>query len=101
MREVSPPVVTVGKLKLHGGRGCWQAYEVGRDDGCRWLFTPGGSRYRGSDEDADRALAAAARTERSLKRRTPPFDGRGDRILEQAGRQGLPPLVDVPHPFDI
>lgn len=53
------------------------------------------------DKSAEEALAAAAWIERSLRRQTTPFDARGDHRLAQAGRLGLPPLIDVPHPFDI
>ena len=189
-----PPVITVCKQKLHGGRGCWQAYELGHDGDGRWLYTPAGSTFRSSDgtsddrcevegggepgldslilipdaaqhwlatwrsperalhinievcgwlrrddlvtfldweldpfrlraglvavedvddfvdprdqglldqESAERALAAAAWTERALKNQAAPFDGRGDQKLAAAGSRGLPPLVDVPHPFDL
>ncbi|WP_163541856.1 hypothetical protein [Occultella kanbiaonis] len=44
-----PPVVTICKQKLRGGRGCWQAYLVEHDHDGIWLFTPAGSRYRSSD----------------------------------------------------
>lgn len=51
--------------------------------------------------DAERALAAAAWAERTLRTQAAPFDSRGDRRLEAAGELRLPALVDVPHPFDI
>ena len=50
---------------------------------------------------AERALVAAAGVERSLRQESAPFDGRGDRLLAECGRLGLPALVDVPHPFDL
>lgn len=50
---------------------------------------------------AERALVAAAGVERSLRQESSPFDGRGDRLLAECGRLGLPALVDVPHPFDL
>lgn len=52
-------------------------------------------------DSAERALAAAAHIERSLRHQTAPFDGRGDRRLLEAGHRGLPALVDVPHPSEI
>lgn len=190
-----PRVVTVCKQKLGGGRGCWQAYELGHDADGLWLYTPAGSIFRSSDgatddqceveggdgpgldslvlvpgaaqhwlaawsvpqralhigvevcgwvrrdagvvafmdweldpfrlrsglvavedlddfadvraagllaqDDADRALEAAAFVERRLRQQAEPFDGRGDRKLSEAGQSDLPALVDVPHPFDI
>lgn len=54
-----------------------------------------------SQEDAERALEAAATVERSLRQQASPFDGRGDRKLSEAGRSDLPALLDVPHPFAI
>jgi predicted RNA-binding protein associated with RNAse of E/G family len=54
-----------------------------------------------NNEDAESALAAAAWVERALRRESAPFDTRGDRRLDQAGRLRLPALVDVPHPFDL
>ncbi|QDP96199.1 hypothetical protein FOE78_10035 [Microlunatus elymi] len=190
-----PAVVTVCKQKLHGGRGCWQAYAVDHDADGLWLFTPAGSIFRStdghsdeqcsveggdqpgldslilvpdpgqhwlatwrvperalhisieicdwirrgadvicfldweldpfrlrsglvavedlddfaevrtagllSDDDAERALSAAAWAERSLRRRRAPFDERSDQRLAEAGRLGLPPLTDVPHPLDL
>lgn len=190
------PVVTICKQKIHGGRGCWQAYQVRRDDDGLWLFTPAGSVFRSgegpTDDDrceveggsvpgldslvlvpddsqfwmacwrvperplhisveicgwvrrepglvafqdweldpfrlrsgtvavedlddfvearatgqlsadlAEQALTAAARIERSLRRRTAPFDDRGDELLASCGRLGLAPLVEVPHPFEL
>ncbi|MET1007165.1 MAG: hypothetical protein ABWX96_16575, partial [Propionibacteriaceae bacterium] len=50
---VQPPVVTVGKRKLQGGRACWQGYEIDRDTDGVWLFTPAGSTYRSSDGHVD------------------------------------------------
>lgn len=50
---------------------------------------------------AERALAAAGQLERDLRHWAAPFDERGDRRLLEAGRDGLPALVDVPHPFEI
>lgn len=190
-----PPVVTLGKQKLQGGRSCWQAYEIDCDADGIWLFTPAGSKYRSSDgtldgeceveggsgpgldslvlvpglsqrwlatwrvpqrslhisvevctwirrdtevisfldweldpfrlrsglvavedlddfaearhggllsdEDAEKALAAAAWVERTLRRQSAPFDTRGDRRLADAGQLRLPALIDVPHPFDL
>jgi hypothetical protein len=49
----SPRVITVCKQKLQGGRGCWQAYELDRDDDGIWLFTPAGSIFRFSDGQSD------------------------------------------------
>lgn len=191
----TPPVVTVGKQKLVGGRASWRAYDLGSDGDGRWLFTPAGSTFRSSDGDTDAeceveggdgpgldslmlvpgtdqhwlatwrvperalqvsvevcdwarresdvvvfvdweldpfrfrsglvgvedlddfvearaagllsdqaaelALAAAAWAERGLRAGTAPFDGRGDRRLVDAGRLGLPALLDVPHPYDL
>jgi hypothetical protein len=191
----SPRVITVCKQKLAGGRGCWQAYEIGHDADGLWLYTPARSIFRSSDgrsdeqceveggdgpgldslvlvpdatqhwlaawrvpqrtlhiavdvcdwvrrdsdtiafldweldpfrlrsglvavedlddfadaraaglltdDDAERALAAAAWVERRLRDQVSPFDGRGDCLLSEAGRSGLPALVDVPHPFDV
>ena len=54
-----------------------------------------------SDRSAEQALAAAGWVERGLRRQTSPFDGRGDHRLAEAGRLGLPALVEVPHPFDL
>lgn len=54
-----------------------------------------------TDEDAERALAAAAWVERHLRHQAPPFDSRGTRRLDEASRLGLAALVDVPHPFDL
>lgn len=47
--EAVPRVVTLVKNKLHGGRGAWKAYEVRNDPDGRWLYTPAGSLYRGTD----------------------------------------------------
>lgn len=47
------------------------------------------------------ALGAAAWVERSLRRQTAPFDGRGDRRLADAVQWQLAPLREVPHPFDL
>jgi len=52
-------------------------------------------------ESAEAALAAAAWSERRLRRRSAPFDGQGDRLLAGAGLRGLAPLTRVPHPFDL
>jgi predicted RNA-binding protein associated with RNAse of E/G family len=54
-----------------------------------------------SNEDGERALAAAAWVERTLRRQAAPFDARGDRRLGKAGQARLPALVNVPHPFDL
>ncbi|QGN32605.1 hypothetical protein [Microlunatus sp. Gsoil 973] len=48
-----PRVITVCKLKLGGGRGCWQAYEIASDADGRWLYTPAGSIFRSSDGEID------------------------------------------------
>jgi hypothetical protein len=49
----TPRVITVCKQKLQGSRGCWQAYELDRDDDGIWLFTPAGSMFRSSDGQSD------------------------------------------------
>ena len=51
-----------------------------------------------SPEVADRTLRAAAEVERALKRSTPPFDDRGDRLLARCSTLGLAPLIDPPDP---
>ncbi len=54
-----------------------------------------------SDQDEESALAAAAWVDWTLRRQSAPFDARGDRRLDEAGRSRLPAWVDVPHPFDV
>jgi hypothetical protein len=41
----------VRKCKRPSGDGLWGAYEVGRDEHGVWLYTPEGSRYRGTSHD--------------------------------------------------
>ena len=41
----------VRKRKRPSGGGLWGAYEVGRDEHGTWLYTPEGSRYRGTSHD--------------------------------------------------
>lgn len=54
-----------------------------------------------SADDADSAVVTAAWAERTLRRQAAPFDGRGDQLLQAAGRLRLPALVAVPHPFAV
>jgi hypothetical protein len=77
----SPRVITVCKQKLQGGRGCWQAYELDRDDDGTWLFTPAGSMFRSSDGQSDDRCEVEG------------GDG--------PGLGSLTALVEAPHPFDI
>lgn len=51
--------------------------------------------------DAQTALDTAAAIERALRRRSTPFDDRGDAVLAEAGTRGLRPLTDVPSPFEV
>jgi uncharacterized protein len=41
----------VRKCKRPSAHGVWGAYEVGRDEHGVWLYTPEGSRYRGTSHD--------------------------------------------------
>ena len=54
-----------------------------------------------SDAEAEQALGTAGSIERGLRNRTPPFDARGDILLADAARAGLPPLRRVPRPSEI
>lgn len=69
-----PQVVTLVKNKLHGGRGVWKAYEVRHDADGRWLYTPAGSLYRGTNGR-----------------------NQSDCEVEGGDRPGLDSLVLVPH----
>lgn len=42
-------LVWIRKVKRPGGSGLWGAYDLGTDVFGTWLFTPGGSLYRGED----------------------------------------------------
>ena len=41
----------IRKRKRQGGNGLWGAYEIARDEHGVWLYTPEGSRYRGTNPD--------------------------------------------------
>jgi hypothetical protein len=41
----------IRKRKRPSGEGLWGAYEVARDEHGVWLYTPEGSRYRGTNPD--------------------------------------------------
>jgi hypothetical protein len=47
----TPPTCWIRKRKRPSGDGLWGAYEVARDEHGVWLYTPEGSRYRGTARD--------------------------------------------------
>lgn len=52
-------------------------------------------------EDAEVALLTAASVEHGYRTRTAPFDDRGDALLAECGALRLPPLREVPDPWEL